>query len=55
MVFEIVGEIRQVETIASGRGVRIRGILKKNYGKGRWRKRKGIAIVKFPDGSIYEA
>jgi hypothetical protein len=29
MVFEIVGEIRQVETIASGRSVHIRGILKK--------------------------
>jgi hypothetical protein len=55
MAFEIVGEIRQIETIASGRGVQIRGYLEKNYGKGRWRKRKGVATVKFPDGSIYEA
>jgi hypothetical protein len=55
MSFEIVGEIRQIETIASGRSVRIRGFLENNYGAGRWRKRKGVATVKFPDGSIYEA
>jgi hypothetical protein len=55
MVFEIVGEIRQIETIASGRSVRIRGFLEKNYGVERWRKRKGFATVKFPDGSIVEA
>ena len=35
MIFEIVGEIRQIETIASGRSVHIRGFLEKNYGKGR--------------------
>jgi len=55
IVFEIVGEIRQIETIASRRSVHIRGILEKNYGKGHWRKRKGIATVKFLDGSIVEA
>jgi hypothetical protein len=53
--FEIIGEIRQIETIATGRGVRIRRFLEKSYGKGRWRKRKGIASIKFPDGAIYEA
>jgi hypothetical protein len=41
--FEIVGEIDQVETIASGRGVKIRAHLQKTYGKGRWRKLKGVA------------
>ncbi len=55
MIFEIVGDIRQIETIATGRSVRIRGMLERNYSKGRWRKLKGIATVKFPDGSIYEA
>jgi hypothetical protein len=34
--FEIVGEIEQVETIASGRGVKIRAQLQKAYGKGSW-------------------
>ena len=55
MIFQIVGEIRQIETIASGRRVHIRGFLEKNYGKGRWRKRKGIAMVRLPDGSVFEA
>jgi hypothetical protein len=55
MAFEIVSEIRQIVTIASGRGVRIRGFLNKTYGEGRWRKRTGVATVKFADGSIYEA
>lgn len=39
--FEIVGKIDQVETIASGHGVKIRAQLQKAYGKGRWRKLKG--------------
>ena len=47
--FEIVGEIEQVETIASGRGVKIRAQLQKAYGKGRWRKLKGVATVRLPN------
>jgi hypothetical protein len=50
--FEIVGEIEQVETIASGRSVRIRPSLKKAHGRGRWRKRKGIATVRLPNGAL---
>jgi len=46
MNFEIVGEIREIQTIASGRGVYIRRYLDRTYGKGRWRKMKGIATVK---------
>jgi hypothetical protein len=55
MVFEIIGEIRHIETIASERGVKIRRYLETTYGKGRWRKRKGIVTVKFSDGGVYEA
>jgi len=44
--FEIVGDIEHVETIASGRGVKIRPHLQKAYGKGRWRKLKGVATVR---------
>ncbi len=51
MKFEIVSEISQIETIAVGRSVRILSFLNKNYGKGRWRKKKGIATVKISDGS----
>jgi hypothetical protein len=53
--FEIISEITQVETIASGRGVRIRRYLEQTYGKGRWRKRKGIARIKLSEGVIFEA
>jgi hypothetical protein len=50
--FEIVGEIGQVETIATGSGVRIRAFLRKAHGRGRWRKRKGIASVRLPNGKL---
>jgi hypothetical protein len=53
--FEILGEIRAVETIAAGRGVYIRPYLERTYGRGRWRKMKGIATVRLADGTIYEA
>ena len=53
--FEILGEIRSVETIASGRGVYLRRFLDREYGPGRWRKRKGIATLRLRDGTICEA
>jgi len=49
---EIVGEITEIETIASGSGIRILSLLRKRYGKARWRKLKGIANVRLPDGTI---
>ena len=52
--FEILSEIRDVETIAEGRGVYIRRYLERNYGKGRWRKMKGYATVRLADGEICE-
>jgi len=55
MRFEILGEIRDIETIATGRGVYIRRYLERTYGKGRWRKRKGRATVQLADGTVYEA
>ncbi len=53
--FKILGEIKDVETIASGRGVYIRRHLERTYGRGRWRKMKGIATVELADGTICEA
>jgi hypothetical protein len=53
--FELLGEIKDVETIASGRGVYIRRYLERTYGKGRWRKRKGRATVRLADGTVEEA
>ena len=52
MHFEIVGQISEVETIASGSGIRILPLLRERYGRGRWRKLKGIANVRLPDGTI---
>ena len=52
MQFEIVGAIEQVETIASGTGVKIREYLRKVYGRGRWRKRKGVAMVRLANGKL---
>jgi len=53
--FEIIGRISDVETIASGKGIRERRRLRKLYGGQRWRKLKGIAAVKLADGTICHA
>jgi len=55
MKFEILNEIRDIETIAAGRGVYIWHYLERTYGKGRWRKMKSIATVQLADGRICEA
>lgn len=52
MDFEIVGEITDIETFATGIGVRDRKRLWKMYGRGRWRKRKGVAQVLLLSGKI---
>jgi hypothetical protein len=55
MQFEILGEISEVETIASGSGIREIGRLRKIYGRARWRKRKGIGRVRLADGTFHLA
>ena len=55
MYFEVIGEITHVETFASGSGIREVGRLRKFYGRGRWRKRKGLAQVRLSDGAIRRA
>ena len=52
MKFEIIGEIENQETFATGKAIREIARLRRVYGKGRWRKRKGIADVQFEDGSV---
>ena len=51
MHFEIIGEISDVETFASGSGIRELPRLRKIYGRGNWRKRKGVARIRLNDGS----
>ncbi len=55
MIFEIIGKIEKIETIAKSSSVRELDKLRKIYGAGRWRKLKGIAQVRLNDGSIYKA
>lgn len=52
MKFEIVSEITDIETIAVGNSIRVLRLLNEKYGKGRWRKKKGVATVKLIDGSF---
>jgi hypothetical protein len=55
MRFEILGEISGIETFATASGIRESARLRKLYGRGRWRKRKGIARVRLADGSVHLA
>lgn len=55
MYFEVIGLITRVETFAIGSRIREVSRLRKLYGKGRWRKRKGVAKVRLSDGSVHLA
>jgi len=52
LYFEILGKIEKIETIAVGKSIRQLKRLEKFYGKGRWRKLKGIAKIKLKDGQL---
>lgn len=55
MYFEIIGGIEHIETIAVGGRIREIMRLRKQHGPGRWRKLKGIAMVKLSDSSLRKA
>jgi len=50
--FRILGEITDVETIATGSRIRELARLRRRHGRGRWRKRKGTAQVELAGGVI---
>jgi hypothetical protein len=52
MYFEIISEITDIERIAVGGSIRDLARLRKQFGKGRWRKLKGIATVRLANGRI---
>jgi len=52
---EIVGDITDIEIIATGRGIRRLKHLRKRYGGRRWRKLKGVAMVRLTRGSTRRA
>jgi hypothetical protein len=55
MDFEIIGKITDIEPIAIGRSIRDLARLRRQYGKGRWRKLKGFATVRLEDGTVHTA
>ena len=54
--FEVINELVDIEIIAVGSNIRDLKWLQKTYGKGRWRKLKGFARIRFlDDGEEFEA
>jgi hypothetical protein len=49
--FEVIGEITDIETIAIDKSIREVKQLRRMFGRGQWRKLKGIATVRLPDGA----
>lgn len=52
MRFKIISDITDIEIIAVGASIRDIARLRKLYGKGRWRKMKGLANIRLANGRI---
>ncbi len=55
MDFELISDISDVEIIAINFSIRELDSLKSNYGGRRWRKLKGIGLVRLVNGNIRRA
>ncbi len=55
MIADVIGTITGIETIAVGNAIPDIERLRKQYGAGRWRKLKGVALVRLPDGRVRRA
>jgi len=55
MHFEIISVIKSSTTIARGSGIGELKRLRRIYGQGQWRKRKGLATIRLANGSVHEA
>jgi hypothetical protein len=55
MEVEVISVITATEVIAVGNAIRDLARLRKLYGQGRWRKLKGVATVRLPDGVTCKA
>jgi hypothetical protein len=55
MHFEIIGDITDIEPIAVGSAIREVARLRKQYGRGRWRKLKGSALIRLANGRLRRA
>jgi hypothetical protein len=54
-LFEIIGPITDIEAIAVGSAIREVARLRNQYGPGRWRKLKGVALIRLPSGRVRSA
>ena len=52
MNFDIIGAISHAETIARGTAIRELSRLRRTYGPGNWRKRKGVARIRLENGAV---
>ncbi len=52
MKFEILDQIEGIEVMAVGTSIRDLAYIQKMHGSGRWRKLKGKAHVRLPNGNI---
>jgi len=50
--FDVISEITGVEIIARGPGIRDLSRLNRQYGKGKWRKLKGTALIRLRNGRV---
>ena len=55
MYFKIIGEIKDIETIATGHGIKNLKRLNRIYGNTNWRKLKGVCRVRLDDGTELDA
>jgi hypothetical protein len=55
VIFEIIGEIEQIETMANGGNIHDIMRLQRQHGPSRWRKVKGVALARLQSGRICKA
>jgi len=53
--FEIISEITEIESIDVRTSIRELARLHKQYGPGRWRKLKGVAMIRLRNGRVRKA
>ena len=53
--FDVIGQITDVQVIARGHGIRELARLNRAYGNARWRKLKGEATIRLPNGTVRRA
>jgi hypothetical protein len=53
--FEIISDITDIKTIAIENSIHEVARLRKQYGQGRWRKLKGVAIIRLKNGRVRKA